>query len=396
MSENATYHFSYLVDKNFEKDLIMGILQLQNEYSSILKQTSSHPGLVQRTVTVHPTEPGKKPFTRRQWVRPEEANETYEPFRRIVPGQLRGKYEKPAMEERNVHGLEDIKWIRPSKGQTHTLGDILIPSGWTDIWISPDKDAPVQAIGKDSKGRTQYIRSAKSSEEAAAVKFTRIRDFTQYLPGMLSQIKKDLNKNEAARIAYLISQTLFRVGGLRETFGDVTAHGASTLLPEHIKIDGTNISFDFIGKKGVRQQKTVDDPLLSKILYQQIKGKHKGERIFSASDLDVRRYMESISPVGKSFYAKDFRTAGATNIAISEIEQMPIPQTKREYNNFRNQVATVVSKELGNSPAIALKDYIAPEVFDSWRVSLAQNGIIITKEYLDFDNEDDEEGEEDE
>src|SRR3989344_481914 len=175
MSENATYHFSYLVDKNFEKDLIMGILQLQNEYSSILKQTSSHPGLVQRTVTVHPTEPGKKPFTRRQWVRPEEANETYEPFRRNVPG------------------LEDIKWIRPSKGQTHTLGDILIPSGWTDIWISPDKDAPVQAIGKDSKGRTQYIRSAKSSEEAAAVKFTRIRDFTTLHPWMVCPVKKGPN-----------------------------------------------------------------------------------------------------------------------------------------------------------------------------------------------------------
>ena len=47
---------------------------------TIQKQAAiaNRPGLVQRTVTVHPNAPGKQSFQRRQWVRPEEVKDTSE------------------------------------------------------------------------------------------------------------------------------------------------------------------------------------------------------------------------------------------------------------------------------------------------------------------------------
>ena len=55
--------------------------------------------------------------------------------------------------------------------------------------------------------------------------------------------------------------------------------------------------------------------------------------------------------------------------AISRTEACPtVPElvTAKEIDAAKEHVATIVSKSLGNEPAMALKKYIDPRVFSAW------------------------------
>jgi DNA topoisomerase IB len=44
------------------------------------------------------------------------------------------------------------------------------------------------------------------------------------------------------------------------------------------------------------------------------------------------------------------------------------PKSQKEYKKMVKDVATIVSKQLGNTPTVALQSYIHPAVFAEWRV----------------------------
>jgi hypothetical protein len=45
---------------------------------------------------------------------------------------------------------------------------------------------------------------------------------------------------------------------------------------------------------------------------------------------------------------------------------MPAPNSQREFKRYRKEVGEAVARELGNTPTIALKSYVSPEVFAAW------------------------------
>jgi DNA topoisomerase I len=264
-----------------------------------------------------------------------------------------------------------VRWVRPDR-ETEGRG-LKIPPGWSDVWINEDPQAPLQATGVDSKGRKQYVYSKAHSEKAAAEKFARLKEFDATLPKIRAQVFRDLNhgKDEAA-ILYLIDKTGFRIGSTRDTKSKAQAFGASTLRGEYVNVDGEVVSFNFIGKKGVRQSKRVVDPVLAAAI-----NERKGEPdqpLFGATDSHVRRYLNQIA--GRPFNVKDFRTWHGTNAAREIMSDLPAPQDSREFDRSRRIVGQQVAEILGNTPDMALNSYIAPEVFSEWKAPLAEAGMV--------------------
>jgi DNA topoisomerase-1 len=163
---------------------------------------------------------------------------------------------------------------------------------------------------------------------------------------------------------YLIDKTGFRPGSDSETGGDVKAYGATTLEADHVKIDGKKVSFDFIGKKGVRITKTLEDDRLAMLLRPRVS---KGGRLFSVSDGQVRDYLHSRDG---AFKLKDFRTHNGTAKALDAMKRMPKPKSLTAFKKAQRMVAKVVSEHLGNTPAVALKSYIDPGVWSPWKTRL--------------------------
>ncbi len=249
-------------------------------------------------------------------------------------------------------------------GQHWTPGKVRIPPGWHNVMVATARGAMLQAIGLDSKNRKVYLYSVTQRKRASSSKFKRLSSFTVALPQILQKIETGVKRHkEEALVLDLISKTGFRIGSSVDTKAAKKAYGASTLLGQHVTIDGSKVHFDFIGKKGVRIQKTIDDPIFAR----KFLSKSSDQPLFNTSGGEVRSFMRKIS---RKFVIKDFRTYLGTKTALDMIRTMPLPTTKTAFKKSRKAVATVVAAELGNTPAVSLGSYIAPEVFSQWEEAI--------------------------
>jgi DNA topoisomerase I len=239
-----------------------------------------------------------------------------------------------------------------------------IPPAWRDVWMTTDPRSPIQATGRDSKGRHVYLYSAEHSGRAIAAKFSRLKAFSKVYPALVKQVGQDMKTSEEARVLYLISKTGFRIGSKAETQAAAKAFGASTLKCSHVSIDGNELAFDFTGKKGIRVRKVLKDAYLAKEIAGRCAAGADNE-LFKTTDDEIRAYLHSI-PGGSGFTVKDFRTYIGTLTAFRKVKTMPLPRTRSEFKRYRTEVGETVAQELGNSTRIALNSYVAPEVFCAW------------------------------
>ena len=254
--------------------------------------------------------------------------------------------------------------------------------------MTADPRSPLQATGRDSKGRRVYLYSTEHMGRAAAAKFSRLKEFSEAYPSLVRKVRRDMKTSEAALILYLISKTGFRIGSDSETRAAVKAFGASTLRCSHVSVENNKLSFDFIGKKGIRVGKVLKDIFLAQNIGMRCNS-DGGQKIFSTTDDEVRTYLRSL-PGGSRFNVKDFRTYLGTLTAFRQIQTMPVPKNDLELKRYRKEVGRTVARELGNSPTIALKSYVSPEVFCTWEsgsfLPLAKAGgkrSSLTEEFLE-------------
>ena len=251
-----------------------------------------------------------------------------------------------------------------------TPSGVKIPPAWTDIWMTTDPKSHIQAIGRDSKGRRVYLYSVEHMGRAAAAKFSRLKAFSAVYPRLIKKLQMDKRKSEEALVLYLIAKSGFRIGSHTETHAAVQAFGASTLRCSQVNIEGDKISFDFIGKKGIRVNKVLKDTFLAR----EIGGRcqeNVEKSLFNTTAEAIRVYLSTI-PQGAKFTVKDFRTYLGTLTAYKKIKELPLPRNGWEYKKLRKEVGEKVAKELGNSTGIALSSYISPEVFCDWESRLPE------------------------
>jgi DNA topoisomerase-1 len=238
---------------------------------------------------------------------------------------------------------------------------INIPPAWTNVtYHGADKD--IRAEGRDSKGRKQRAENPDYRARLSLENNARIsKDLTPRMSQVRDKLREGANSgNEEDKVLYLITETGFRIGSTRDTKAKSQAYGASTLKGEHVKIDGSKVTFDFPGKKGVRQQHTVDDPVIADMF----KGAKPGERVFSTNDNRIRdRWKDAHG--GKKVH--DIRHAVATEKARKGIDSRipPVPKTKRDRARLMKDVGTEVASVLGNNASQALGTYIDPAIWDS-------------------------------
>lgn len=298
-----------------------------------------------------------------------------------TPEEIEQHGKAPTKEKAGYHAIErdatgDYVGTKNSEGQikyvaehAERLQKTKAQPGHADVYLSHDPDAKAPVIGTDSKGRTQAPRSEAATKEAKANKFSRNEQFHAALPAIREKLKADLHgpKGEEAAVLSLIDKTGFRIGGDDDTGAAVKAYGASTLNHTHVKIEGSKVHFDFVGKKGVQQSHVIDDPELASMLGPRVA---KGGNLFDTNDAKTGKYLKEIAG-NPDFKNKDFRTEVATETARKTMQSMPVPSTIAELKKARAQVAEAVSAKLGNNPDEAQKSYINPKVYKTWHAQAA-------------------------
>ena len=115
------------------------------------------------------------------------------------------------------------------------VAKLRIPPAWQNVRIARSGAAPLQAVGTDRKGRTQYRYHDRFRRDRDEEKFRRIVEFGEALPGLRRRVRSDLARDPldrervVAAIVRLIDQGFFRVGNDKSARHEST-YGLTTIL----------------------------------------------------------------------------------------------------------------------------------------------------------------------
>jgi DNA topoisomerase-1 len=242
-----------------------------------------------------------------------------------------------------------------------------IPPAWTEVFANKDPDGDMMARGRDAKGRLQVMYSQSHAMKAAADKFGRVTELRKKRAAILNEVDQDAKgpQKENAHCLRLVMTTGIRPGSDKNTLAEKKAYGATTLEGRHVVVKGGEVRLRFVGKKGVN----IDIPITDKktammVARRAVQAGAKG-RLFNTDAASLRNYSKSKD--GGGFKTKDHRTALGTEIALKLVNKGTGPTHLREYKRMVREVAVKVSESLGNTPSMALKAYIDPNVFVNWR-----------------------------
>lgn len=253
-----------------------------------------------------------------------------------------------------------------------------IPPAWEEVWICLDPTGHIQATGRDSEGRKQYIYHPDWIELSNQLKFDRLLEFGASLPTIRAQVDRDLSRRRlslpkvAAIAISLLDETLIRIGNSEYARAN-GSYGLTTLHCKHVAIDKSKVVFRFQGKSGVRQEIALSNRRLAR----QLKRCHElpGQTLFQYFDerdelrplesADVNEYLREVS--GKDLTAKDFRTWGATVVMLRELAKMPSPASDEEVDKILTAANEAVAGALQNTPTVCKEYYVHPGVRRAYR-----------------------------
>ena len=270
-------------------------------------------------------------------------------------------------------GIRGHRTLRPGSKLPPHLANLKIPPAWTKVTYNPDPKGALLVKGFDSKGRPQSIYSEEFKKQGADAKFSRVNELAKKFDSITKENNKNMQSkdpeiSEAASVMQLIMHTGVRPGSDIDTGAKVKAYGATTLEGRHLQVDkDNNVSLDFIGKKGVALSIPITDKTIAISLLKRAKTSGTNGKLFNVDENQLLNYTRSLD--GGKFKTKDFRTFLGTKTAIDKVKEYgdKIPKSIKEYKQMVKDVAITVSKQLGNTPTIALQAYINPTVFSGWQ-----------------------------
>lgn len=262
-----------------------------------------------------------------------------------------------------IRDRETRRWIQ----------SIGIPPAWTEVWISPNPNAHILAVGRDAKGRKQYRYHPQWNRLRSQKKFDMLAAFGKQLPRLRETTALHLRHPRLTRtrvlaaLVTLLEHTLIRVGNDEYARAN-DSYGLTTLQDDHVSIEGSRITFDFVGKSGKAHSITLRDPRMARIISQcrDIPGQRLFQYIDSDGEIrsvdsgDVNAYLHEIT--GKPFTAKVFRTWGGSVLAVKYLCENC---TDSATDKVIQACVTHVAEVLGNTKTVCRNYYIHPLIIDA-------------------------------
>jgi DNA topoisomerase I len=202
-------------------------------------------------------------------------------------------------------------------------------------------------------------------------------EFARALPAIRARLAEHMalrglpRDKVLATVVHLLESTLIRIGN-DDYAKSNRSYGLTTLRNPHVKVNGSELRFQFKGKSGKTWRLQLKDRRVAKIvracqelpgqeLFQYVDDNGEVKHVTSA---DVNAYLREIT--GRDITAKDFRTWAGTVLAALALQEFEAFDTQAgARKNLRAAIERVASR-LGNTPTICRKCYIHPEVLSAY------------------------------
>lgn len=257
--------------------------------------------------------------------------------------------------------------------------ELKIPPAWTEVAINPAAKGRLQAIGKDTAGRWQYLYHESHVRAQELRKFQRVTKFAQAIPKMRVTVARHLSQKSLTRERVLASvlrilSTCFMRPGSEVYANEHGSYGIATLRRKHVSVTGDVIEFDFPGKSGVRQQHKLRDRQVARVIrsslklpgYNVFKFENEAGKIVAVTRRHINDYIKEV--MGENFSAKDFRTWAGTLVCACALarEGDEIPKQKKAQKKRIVAAIKETAEVLGNTPAVCRGSYVCPEIISSF------------------------------
>ncbi|MFZ5964056.1 DNA topoisomerase IB [Thalassococcus sp. BH17M4-6] len=253
------------------------------------------------------------------------------------------------------------------KGERARIDALAVPPAYSDVWICPEPLGHLQATGRDARTRKQYRYHPDWTDFRARAKYDDLPAFGAALPALRRRILRDLREREPgerqfaiAALLALLDRAALRVGSPDYARRNKT-FGASTLRPKHFSLDGGEIRLSYTGKGGARIRSRLRDRTLNRVLG--ALDDLAGPTLISWTDDAGEGHAVTAGEVnallaemtGQSgITAKTFRTWNGSVAALEAALSSDGPTIKA--------LSEAASERLHNTPTIARKSYIHPDV----------------------------------
>jgi DNA topoisomerase-1 len=202
-------------------------------------------------------------------------------------------------------------------------------------------------------GKTKYVwfsDSAFLKQKAEEEKFRKAEKLSREIPKIEAHIMKnleaeDLDRRKLATVSWLILEVNMRVGDEKDP-GEADTVGAITLRPEHIKVEGNTLDFDFLGKDCVRWTKKVEAPF---IVIKNIDRFSKECREYLFEGTDSRKVSRFLSEKMEGLTAKVFRTWRCTTTVREHLQECKAKREDPEYSKqYCAKMANLEAAKIAN------------------------------------------------
>lgn len=289
----------------------------------------------------------------------------------------------------DLHGIrregsrdDGFRYVRPDGAAVREekllarIRKLRIPPAWQEVRIARGDSSPLQAVGVDKKGRTQYLYHPRFRAQKDEEKFRRVVEFGEALPALRRRVRADLQRPDLERervlaaIVRLIDQGFFRVGNDKSAKSEAT-YGLTTIRSRHVKAKGPVLHFDYVGKWNKQQSRTIEDADAAAVVAG-CKRLQRDElfayldhgKVHDVKDRHVNDYIQSI--IGETFTAKDFRTWAGTLLCSITLAMQGEAVNKTERKRKVRKAVEATAAQLGNTPAVCRSSYICPRLIDEY------------------------------
>ncbi len=277
------------------------------------------------------------------------------------------------------------------------IAQLAIPPAWREVWVCMDPLGHLQATGIDAAGRKQYLYHERWRAHRDRIKFDSMIAFGEALPRLRRRVTRDLGSRNGGTACGAAEKSLsrervlacsvrlldlgfFRIGS--EDYAERNeSYGLTTMLREHVTIDGNELMFDFPAKSGQRRVQAIADADALAVLAA-LKRRRSGSQLLAYRDDGawVELHAEEVNAYIKRFghgpfTAKDFRTWNATvlaAVALAGAERQATSRAARE-RAVSGAIKTVAAY-LGNTPAVCRSSYVDPRVIDRYQAGVTIGG----------------------
>ncbi|NDU77554.1 DNA topoisomerase IB [Actinomadura sp. DSM 109109] len=254
---------------------------------------------------------------------------------------------------------------------------LVIPPAWRDVWICPDADGHIQAVGTDAAGRRQYLYHDAWREQRDREKHEHVLELAERLPKVRHTLTEHLagrrytRERVLAAAVRLIDLGFFRIGGEAYAAENGT-FGLATVLREHVSCGRDRVTFDYPAKGSKDRYQAVAEESVCRVV-SGLKRRDDGSPELLAyrtptgwhdvTTSDINEFVREVTE--GDFTAKDFRTWHATVLAAVGLA---VSVRAGDSETARNRAVVRVVKEvasyLGNTPAVARASYIDPRIIE--------------------------------